>query len=296
MIWYDDQPIAGSEDFEYWILARAQGLGGLWGPVRVLSVGELASQPRLAVAPTGFLASWDTFVPGQEGTTLRPLDRDLDPQEERQPWSDRPVEYAGIAGLATAPGGYALLFQWRNFLNPNLDCPPCNFQLRLAMLDATGTERIPEVNLNGSDTVHAFHGAALLPWRRGGRSESFLVTYLRSFLDATDAQGFVQALSSSGQPLGEAVALGLLNREANSLPSVAAAPDGRFVVAWARYAEEDGLLDVYARRFDSDGTPLGPEFRVNQITLSDQTDATVAMDAQGNFVVAWSSYNPAFSP
>ncbi len=66
------------------------------------------------------------------------------------------------------------------------------------------------------------------------------------------------------------------------------------MVAWSRYSEEDGLLDVYARRFGSDGAPFGPEFRVNQITLSDQGFPAVAMDAQGNFVVAWSSYDPTY--
>src|SRR5687768_8748061 len=33
--------------------------------------------------------------------------------------------------------------------------------------------------------------------------------------------------------------------------------------------------------------PLGPEFPVNTTTAGDQSDAAVASDAAGNFVVAW---------
>jgi hypothetical protein len=35
------------------------------------------------------------------------------------------------------------------------------------------------------------------------------------------------------------------------------------------------------------GTPQGPEFRVNTFTTADQNDAAVAFDAAGNFVIAW---------
>jgi hypothetical protein len=37
------------------------------------------------------------------------------------------------------------------------------------------------------------------------------------------------------------------------------------------------------------GDPLGPEFRVNTFTTSNQIAPTVGADAAGNFVVVWSS-------
>jgi hypothetical protein len=37
------------------------------------------------------------------------------------------------------------------------------------------------------------------------------------------------------------------------------------------------------------GNPLGPEFRVNTFTTSDQAYQAVASDPFGNFVVVWSS-------
>ncbi len=67
---------------------------------------------------------------------------------------------------------------------------------------------------------------------------------------------------------------------------------GKFVVAWRSLGSggTDHLgTSIHARRFDASGNPLGAEFQVNTYTTNDQTDAAVASDTQGNFVVAWSS-------
>src|SRR5262249_21390436 len=44
-----------------------------------------------------------------------------------------------------------------------------------------------------------------------------------------------------------------------------------------------------ARRFDSAGTPLGPEFQVNTYTTGAQIRPALATDPLGNFVVVWQS-------
>ena len=45
---------------------------------------------------------------------------------------------------------------------------------------------------------------------------------------------------------------------------------------------------MYARLYDAAGNPQSGEILVNQTTIGDQSRATVAIDAVGNFVVAWS--------
>lgn len=42
------------------------------------------------------------------------------------------------------------------------------------------------------------------------------------------------------------------------------------------------------------GSPLGPEFRVNTYTTNDQAQPSVASDASGNFVVAWENGQPGY--
>ena len=69
--------------------------------------------------------------------------------------------------------------------------------------------------------------------------------------------------------------------------------DGDFVIAWdsgASFGNDDDLASVQARRYSSDGTPLGPEFQVNTYTTGVQGYPSVSLDADGDFVVAWQSF------
>jgi hypothetical protein len=71
--------------------------------------------------------------------------------------------------------------------------------------------------------------------------------------------------------------------------SVAAAPDGRFVVAYYDSAI-DAASPLVVRLFAADGTPLTGEIHVNQDTSPALDRPGVAMDAQGDFVVTWANY------
>src|SRR5690606_8256423 len=66
-------------------------------------------------------------------------------------------------------------------------------------------------------------------------------------------------------------------------PRVACDDDGNFVYVYSRW-------NVYARRFDRDGTPLGNDVLVNPTKNGGEQDETwVAMHpTTGDYVVAWS--------
>jgi hypothetical protein len=69
--------------------------------------------------------------------------------------------------------------------------------------------------------------------------------------------------------------------------SVAMRSGGDFIVAW------EGQLgshfpDIFARRYNGNGTPLGDQFRVNSYTTASQSAPAIAMDEQSNFIVVWS--------
>jgi hypothetical protein len=64
--------------------------------------------------------------------------------------------------------------------------------------------------------------------------------------------------------------------------------DGDFLVSWTSTYTQDGSGDgIYARRYNSSGTSLGSEFRVNTTTTNDQTLPSLAMNATGTFVIVW---------
>jgi hypothetical protein len=76
-----------------------------------------------------------------------------------------------------------------------------------------------------------------------------------------------------------------------SQPAVASAADGRFVVIWESEGNTPNadLNDIYGQLYSSTGAKVGSEFRVNSFTGERQTNAAVAMNASGDFVVVWNS-------
>lgn len=85
-----------------------------------------------------------------------------------------------------------------------------------------------------------------------------------------------------GAPLGDEFPVNGMTSESAWQPDVAAASDGRFVVAW-NYTP----YWTWARRFDADGLPLGPDLSVNDLGIDGRYPA-VAIDPSGGFLVVWS--------
>ena len=62
-----------------------------------------------------------------------------------------------------------------------------------------------------------------------------------------------------------------------------------YVIVWSSAARDGSGSGVYAQRYSAAGVAQGGEFQVNTTTTSDQTNATVAMNASGAFVVTWTN-------
>jgi hypothetical protein len=102
-----------------------------------------------------------------------------------------------------------------------------------------------------------------------------------------------QLLNTGLDPVGAELKVGgPVERSAFELQSVDTDRAGNFVVAWSGYDTPDVLgsrFGVQARRYAADGTPLGAPFVVNTTTERDQWEPSVAVDADGDFVLAWTS-------
>lgn len=72
-------------------------------------------------------------------------------------------------------------------------------------------------------------------------------------------------------------------------PSVSPGSNGSFLATWSSQGPGGNGFDVYAQQFDSDGSPIGSEFKVNSYVSGDQMDAVISADSLGNYVIAWSS-------
>ncbi|MBE9103937.1 cadherin-like domain-containing protein [Nostoc cf. edaphicum LEGE 07299] len=71
--------------------------------------------------------------------------------------------------------------------------------------------------------------------------------------------------------------------------AVAMDSSGDFVISWIS-SEEGFSYEIYAQRYNNLGVAQGNEFKVNTYTTSDQYNSTVAMDADGDFVISWQSF------
>ncbi len=72
--------------------------------------------------------------------------------------------------------------------------------------------------------------------------------------------------------------------------AVATDADGDYVVTWSSDGQDGSGWGVYAQRYNATGVAQGGEIHVSTTTLNAQTEASVAMDATGDFVITWTSY------
>jgi hypothetical protein len=91
-----------------------------------------------------------------------------------------------------------------------------------------------------------------------------------------------------GQPLGPEFLLSANDSGNQVRVKLAARPDGGFVAVWSGQGPP-GETGVFARLFDANGTPLGPEFAV-QAAPPAGGRPVVSVDGTGGFVVAWRTY------
>jgi len=97
---------------------------------------------------------------------------------------------------------------------------------------------------------------------------------------------FGQRYASSGTPLGPEFLVNTYTTNTQGNPAVADGSAGGFVVLWSGEGQGD-TFGIFGQRYASSGAPAGPEFRANSSTTDFQFAPSVAADAAGSFVVAW---------
>jgi hypothetical protein len=100
---------------------------------------------------------------------------------------------------------------------------------------------------------------------------------------------FARMYDSNGIPLGDEFQVNSYTTGTLQYTALAMNADGYFVIAWTG-TDQNGDDGVFARMYDSNGTPLGDEFQVNLYTAGDQQAPRVAIDSSGDIVITWASY------
>jgi uncharacterized protein with GYD domain len=111
--------------------------------------------------------------------------------------------------------------------------------------------------------------------------------------DTSDASVHARRYASDGTAVGGEIQVNTYTNLDQQQPSVAADADGDFVVVWhsaGSAGSDSSSWSGHGQRYASDGSTIGGELQINTYTTSSQRAAWVAIDAVGEFVVAWQSY------
>jgi hypothetical protein len=130
---------------------------------------------------------------------------------------------------------------------------------------------------------------------------AFVVSWQYHVANYQDWNVRARLYDSGGNPQGSEFQVNTYTTGEQYQPSVSMSSTGDFLVLWtdsgpSQTAGRDGSgKGVYAQRFDGSGGMQGADFLVNTSTTGDQSDAEAAIDAAGNFVVAWRGEDGSYS-
>ncbi len=117
----------------------------------------------------------------------------------------------------------------------------------------------------------------------------FVVVWLSLTQDGSNWGVFGQRFASDGSTQGGEFPVNTYTTGLQFIPSLAAASNGDFVVAWGSYGQDGSPASPFGQRFASDGTARGSEFQINTYTTGTQLFPSVAAAANGDFVAVWQS-------
>ncbi len=165
------------------------------------------------------------------------------------------------------------------------DNPAVNvFDVRARAFDADGAPRAGDFIVhNYTTSTQTMCSVAMAP------DGQFVVAWT-SFRDPGSNYGvYGRLFDALANPLNGEFALHSVTAGTQTFPAVAMHANGSFVATWHSYDPDGSGYGVYARRFDSEGTPLGTDILVPTTTVGDQVNPTVAVRADGGFLIAWNS-------
>ncbi len=128
----------------------------------------------------------------------------------------------------------------------------------------------------GTAEVAAFPSGFVVVWSSGDNQ------------DGDDLGIFGRAFDNSGRPLADEVQVNSYSTGNQGSPSIAAAPDGGFLVTWMSSNQDGSGFGIFGQLYDRRGFASGTEFQVNDYTVGNQRDQAVASSAS-SYLVVWDS-------
>jgi hypothetical protein len=149
---------------------------------------------------------------------------------------------------------------------------------------------IPPTDIQvNTTTANSQNGPVVAAFGPAGPGGGAIVAWNSLNQDGFSNGVFAQRFDDTATPVGTEFQVNSYTLQQQSGASVVADAQGNFVIAWESFSQDGSISGVFAQRFDSDGARFGSEFQVNTYTIGAQGAPDVAMDGDGNFVIAWES-------
>jgi hypothetical protein len=123
----------------------------------------------------------------------------------------------------------------------------------------------------------------------------FIVVWQSYGSDDKDNSGFSiqgQRYKKDGEVQGDQFEVNTYTSSNQFNAAIAVDNDANFVVTWESFGSDQEDVDPFSiqgQRFFSSGDPDGDEFQINEYTTGNQNRSSVAIDNEGNYIVAWES-------
>lgn len=151
--------------------------------------------------------------------------------------------------------------------------------------NADGTPFGGETQVNTNTADHQLYSATA-----GLADGGYVVTWMSYGQDGSEWGIYAQRYNSDGTPSGGETLVNTSTASSQHQPAVTALEGGGYVVVWMSYAQDGG--DIYAQRYNADGTPSGGEALINVTTAGDQTFPAVTGLDGDRYAVGWTGTGP----
>ncbi|WP_165379673.1 calcium-binding protein [Rickettsiales endosymbiont of Peranema trichophorum] len=121
------------------------------------------------------------------------------------------------------------------------------------------------------------------------RDGSFVVVWESDGQDGSGYSIYGQRYGADGGKLGEEFEVNTYTTDHQRSPAIASLNNGDFVVVWESERQDGSGYGIYGRRYGTDGSALGSEFRINSYTTGNQRAPSITVLNNGDFVVVWKS-------
>jgi hypothetical protein len=131
-------------------------------------------------------------------------------------------------------------------------------------------------------------GPQTLPSVVGLTDGGWIITW-SSNQDGSGAGVFGQRYDSSGSAVGSEFQLNTNTALNQTNPFVTALSDGGWLATWQSDGQDGSSFGIYGQRYNAAGNAVSGEFQVNTFAIGSQINSSVAILADGGWLVTWQS-------